>query len=278
MKTTFLLSPLLLSGLLLGCNDAALKKCHTEMELSQKELLSMDKHDLTSVEKTLGGIRRALTTCKEARRRDEVADLEEAERNVTSHVELLKKRAARGARKLPSPEELAKLRKDGDPECPRGHVYSSDASQPEIRCVGPQIAEMTFAQARKYFDMRGYKVTSDGKPPVLRAEYGAQLYEFRFATADDTAKATCLSVVSPPNVPWKETVARITGVRPEHVEDGKPLPLASGALPFRLEGEGEVRTVRVGGCADVGSLAAPGAAAPSAPAPSAPVAPQKSAP
>lgn len=265
MKTLSFLGPLVLAGSLLGCEDAALKKCHMEMEISQKELLSMDKHDPAAAERVLGGIRRTLATCKEARRRDEVADLEEAERQVVSLVDILKKRAARGARQLPSPEEIAKLQKDGDPECPKGHVYRSAANQPEIRCVGPQIAEMTFAQARKYFDMRGYKVKSEGKPPVLRAEYGAELYEFRFAAVDDAAKPTCLSVVSAPSVPWKEAIARTTGVRPDRIEEGKPLPLASGALPFRLEGQGEARKVLVGACTDV-------------PASGAPAAPQKSAP
>lgn len=237
-----------LSLVLMGCKNEAVLACHAEMETSQKILLAMDKQDLLAVKGALASIEGALKTCTAAKRRDEVADLEEAERNVKAHVAALEQRQARPEKAPRTPEEIETLKKQGDPKCPKGQAYELKADKALIKCTGPTLLDMNYAQVSEYFVSRGFAVATKDGGQMLRAEYGADLFVYRFGEDKGGSKASCLSTSAIPGAPWQEVAARVSGVQPSQIQAGRPLPTQPSPTPLRLEGEGADKVLHFGAC------------------------------
>ncbi|HSC85740.1 MAG TPA: hypothetical protein VLC09_00635 [Polyangiaceae bacterium] len=250
-----------------GCDNAAAQKCHAEMSTAQAALLAMNAGDRANVQQVLGGIESALASCQAAGRSTEVKELTEAKANLSGHLVALDKRASQGSPHALTPEQLAKLIKEGDPACPRGHAYEHGDSKKTIRCTGPQLYEMSLAQAQDHYTRRGFSLAIDPTRKRLKAEYGAEVVVFDFAESDSKKPAACLTLVAPPGIPWQEVVTRATGVPPARLTEGKPVQLDGRQLAVRLEGKGPDKTVLLGDCpAPQAPAAAPPATAPAAPA------------
>ncbi len=234
--------------MVLGCDNAKVKKCHAEMQTSQKALLDMDKTDIESVENALSLVNQTLAACEKADRAQEVADIRDAKRQVSAHLEALEERASQPERKKLSPEELAQLEAQGDPNCPKGQGYEHPQSDKVIRCTGKQLAQMPWTQAWEHFEKRGYKLDKRQSPPGFKAEFGARAYEFTYEEVDDESAPQCLVVTGKPRVAWQEIVARTTGVHPRRLEKDQPVPLPGRSLPLSLEGGPEQWTVGLGDC------------------------------
>jgi hypothetical protein len=127
-------------------------------------------------------------------------------------------------------------------------AYKAEGSERQIRCVGPQPVRMSLATAREYYKGMGYRVTVSETPTVLKAEYGAELLVFSYASASDTQGPRCLTLYPPPQMPWQEAVARATGAQLPKIKQGAPVPLPDGEVPLRVEEGNDKLIVRLGIC------------------------------
>ena len=253
-------SVLVLSVGLGGCDSAEVKVCHAEMQASQKALLDMDKTDPRQVESTLSLIERTLGACQRAGRSDEVQSLTDAKRQVAAHLDALAKRAEKPDRPQLTPERLAELLAKGDPDCPRGQGYEPQGSKQVVKCTGPQLIEMPALKAREHFERRGFRLSPPDPSGSFQAEFGANRYAFRYQSPAGTSAPSCLEVTGRPGTPWQEIAARVTGVHPDRIEQGKPVRVGARSVPVQISGDAGQWSVRLGDCG-----AAPAEANPSSP-------------
>jgi hypothetical protein len=82
----------------------------------------------------------------------------------------------------------------------------------------------------------------------LKAEYGAELLVFDFASPNDTAASKCLSVYPPPGQSWQEGASRVTGVSPRKLEPTGTVTTDRGALPIHVDDSDTKVLVRIGTC------------------------------
>jgi hypothetical protein len=195
-----------------------------------------------SVRASLATLETALTACRTAQRLDFVEQLTKVRNELTGQLGLLERRAKRKPRRAPSAEELLQLAKEGDPSCPRGQAYKPEGGK-EIRCTGPQLVEMTPAQARAHFEERDYNVKSVS-PTTLEIERGSERTTLIYPGT--SAPPDCVVLFPPPGTTWQEAVSRATGANPAKLELGKEIASARGALPFRVDEKNIV--IRIGRC------------------------------
>lgn len=218
------------------------------MSNAQDIVKSVDAKDMASVEKSLVAVDMALTACEEAKRFTERDELLQAKNELKAHLDSLERRANRPAAKKRTPEEIAALVKDGDPECPKGQYYKDKDSKKEIKCTGALPIDMSWPKAEAYFKHRGFKVTTTDTPPVLKAEYGAELFTFTYSAAKDANAPKCLALYPPPEIPWEEAVSRATGTPPNKLKKSGTVRTDHGEIPLRVD-EGENKLiVRLGDC------------------------------
>ncbi len=232
--------------LYVSCDFAAIKQCHSEMEGSQKAMLEMDSEEIEQVKSALAAVVRTHEACVAAGRSDEVSKVADAKRKLEAQVRALEERAGRKKRPKLSEAELAALEKKGDPSCPKGQQYEHHQNNKLISCTGKQIVEMNAAEATEYLERRGFTLRS--APPLLRFEKGAESYDFHFEKENDPKAASCVSVVAAMGIAWEETVARLSGVHPQKLKLGSPVPVQSGARVLRVEGDQQQFTVKLGAC------------------------------
>ena len=236
---------LLVGGTLLGCESAETKACLASYAAAQERVTKVEAKSKASVESSLTAVEAALATCKQAQRHGEVDQLVSAKNQLAAQVGALDRRAARKARRPPSAEELKRLEKEGDPNCPKGQAYRPDGGK-EIRCTGPQLAEMTANAAAKYFEELGFRV----KRPVssrVEAEHGAERTTLVYADPPGDSAPRCIQLVPAPDIPWLEALTRATGANPSKLKTptGK-LKLAQGELPYVVDEKNN--TIKIGDC------------------------------
>lgn len=224
--------------LLAGCKDEATRACQAELQQAQ-EVVQAEGGNRTGIERSIEAVDRALAKCRSANRSSEVEQLTNARRELSAHLETLNERAAKKKREKPSAAETEELIKHGDGSCPRGMAYKAEGSDKQIRCTGPQPIRMTYEKARDYYKNLGFRVTE--KDASLRAEYGAELLVFDFASKNEGAPR-CLTYFPPPQMPWQEAVARLTGAQLNRIKPGAPVPLPDGEVPLRVD-EGKDKLV-----------------------------------
>lgn len=229
---------------LVGCESAAARTCANEYAESQQKVLKVDAKSADSVRTSLDAVKSALAACRAAQRNDEVDHLVSARNELGAQLEALERRAQRKPRRDLSPDEIARLEKEGDPACPKGQSYRLE-NKKDVKCNGPQILEMQREDLKRYFEERGYRV-KDAAPNEVKIERGAEQYTFEYPSAAATDRPSCAVLVPPDRMPWKEALARASGMRPEKMEPKGSVTLTQGALPYEVDEKNVV--VRVGVC------------------------------
>lgn len=230
-RTYALLLLVLGASTLLGCESGDEKACHDSYLKAHGLIVSLEAQEtkaVDDVQSALEAVESSLSVCKKANLHKEVAELEKAQRTLESNANRLRSYVPR---KELSPEELEKLVKEGDPNCPKGQSYNYRKTGKQVKCTGPQVVAFTRGQAEEHFKNRGFRLKVEGTH--LDAEFGPESYHYEFSGADANAKARCLKVLAMPGMSWEESVSRVTGVNPAllkkgatvRVEDGSKWPL-----------------------------------------------------
>jgi hypothetical protein len=232
----------------LGCKSAGDRACADQFARAQAIVLQIDAEDLASVSGSVAAVDEAIQTCRTAGRHGDVDELDKARTQLSQHRDrLLRRQEMLERRTEVSPEELARLIKEGDPRCPRGQGYLHAKSGKRIVCVGPQPVDMSRAQAEEYFKARGYKLSANRDGSELRFEYGSELVVFAYA-GDGAAAPRCVTLYPPPDRSWQEVTARLTGVAPARLKPNQPIRRSSGPLPFAVEESAQKVVARLGSC------------------------------
>ncbi|HEY4160319.1 MAG TPA: hypothetical protein VGM29_19540, partial [Polyangiaceae bacterium] len=166
-----------------GCADE--RACHEQMGVAQTSVNGVDSHSLPSLEASRGVVEAARAACDKAKLGDEREQLQKAENQLTAQIDLLQKKAAQKSKTPRTPAELAALEKDGDPSCPKGQSYLAHETKHEVRCSGPQIAEMNLAELKAYYADRDFKLSTTDAPLTLKVEHHAEVFTFIFDQPSD---------------------------------------------------------------------------------------------
>jgi hypothetical protein len=234
----------------LGCDPDA-KLCHERMQSAQPVVAQVDGKSIESVERSLALVSEAHAACEKAQLGTEREQLLKAKNELSAQLEHLKARERRRKVAAPTAEELAQLIEHGDPNCPKGQAYKPKDAKAEVRCTGPQIADMTFAALKEYYADRRFKLTE--KPGELRAELGSELYVFRFEPPSATAPS-CVTAYAAPGLSWQEVTSRLTGTPPEKLKLGTlggTVRSGRGELALKVEHADDKPTIRLGSCGQI---------------------------
>jgi hypothetical protein len=232
---------------LAGCEGKPSKACHQRMAEAQVVVAAVDAESLASVEQCLSAIDAAKRTCASAGLDSETGELSLAEERFRNHrTRLLEREAKRTARASITPERLAELTRNGDPDCPKGQGYVHQASGKEIKCTGLLPVDMPAAQARKYFEKRGLHEMKNAEPGTVSMELGAERVILRYPPGAETSAPSCLIVQPKPGISWQEAVARVTGTPPDRLKQGGSITSSRGPLMLSVDEQNVV--ARLGDC------------------------------
>jgi hypothetical protein len=218
------------------------------MGVAQTELDGLEASSLEALDRGLRAVKDAENSCRDAGRDEETKKLAEAALRIEGQIELVKNRQAERAARKRTPEQLAKLEKEGDPDCPKGSAYKHRDSGKEIRCTGMLTIDMGFAQAKKYFAAAGYRFPKQDDPKVLVAEQGSERFVFRYRSPTDSAPAECVMIYPRTDRSWQEMVSRVTGSSPEKLKSGEPVKAGGRSLPLLVEETEKKVLARLGNC------------------------------
>jgi len=238
-------SSLTLASALLSACDPDAKLCHEKMTSAQAVVNQVDGKSLESVQRSLTAVTEAHAACEKAGLGSEREQLLKAKNELSAQINLLEARANRKKLQAPSADELARLVKNGDASCPKGQAYKPKNSKNEVRCTGPQLADMNLEALKQYFGQRQYKVTAPNADE-LRAEHGSELFVFTFG--DPRAAPRCVTAYTPSGTSWQEAVARLTGADPDRLKMNGAVKSAR-ELSLVVEHPTDQPTVRLGDCA-----------------------------
>jgi hypothetical protein len=231
-----------------ACKSPEAKLCIAEFEAAQAVVLEVKSNDVDSVSGSVTAVQGAIARCKEADRSLEVAELEKAERMLSQHLTRLREHLARPKEVPLTPEQVAERVKAGDPSCPRGQGYLHKASGKHIRCTGALPVDMSFGDAQRYYEGRGYKLVPQTSPRSLTVEFGAEKQIFRYGAAGDADPPQCVVSYPAPGVSWQEATARLTGVPPSQLIPGKTVPSRQGKLMLNVDEGPNHLIVKLGEC------------------------------
>lgn len=224
------------------------KECHKRMGAAQTELDGLEASSLDALDRGLRAVKEAENACREAGRDEETRKLEEAALRIEGQIELVKNRNAEREARKRTPEQIAKLVKEGDPDCPKGSAYKHRDSGKEIRCTGMLPVDMGFAQAKKYFTAAGYRFPPHDDPNALVAEQGSERFVFRYRNPNDSAPAGCVMIYPRSDRSWQEMVSRLTGSSPEKLKPGTPVKAGARSLSLAVEETDKKVLARLGDC------------------------------
>jgi hypothetical protein len=233
----------------LGCDPDA-KLCHERMTSAQSIVMQVDSKSIPSLEQSSSAVSDAYAACEKAKLGPEREQLLKAKNELSAQLALLQQRASRKKFQAPSADELERLVKSGDPTCPKGQAYKPKGSKDEIRCTGPQIADMRAEDVKTYYGDRRFKVTSRETPTEVRAELGSELYVFSYDKPSDAAPR-CVTAYAAPGLSWQEVVARLTGMPPEKLKLDAPVKSGRGELRLKVEHETDKPTIHLGDCGQI---------------------------
>lgn len=232
--------------LLAGCNRQEAALCQDSFNSAQATVNQIDSSSIDSVQQSLKAMDGAIAACEAAGKSGEVEELGKARQKISAHYEWLKSRPPK--RRERSAEELARLVKQGDPDCPKGMAYKQRESGKEVRCVGPVPVNMPWDKARAYYERRDFRVRPGKRPATLEMEYGAELLVFEYADERSAQPPKCLLVYPPPGMSWQEATARVTGARVDRIEAGKSLKAGKRELMLQVVDEPNKVLVKLGQC------------------------------
>lgn len=217
------------------------------MTTAQGIVNKVDGKQESSVEESLTAVESARAACEQAGRNTERDELVKAKNQLQAQLDYLERKSGEPPAPKLTAEQVAALLKSGDPSCPKGQAYRRSPTQ-EIRCTGPQIADMNWKGAEDYYTNRGYKLTTTPAPPTIKAEYGAELVVFTFTAQNDDKAAKCLAFYPPIGMPWQEAVGRLTGTPMKKLENGKTVKTAHGDVLLRVDESATKLIVYLGDC------------------------------
>jgi hypothetical protein len=232
-----------------GC-DADASRCHDLMQRAQPIVNQVDSKSIPSLQQSLAVVTEAHAACDKAKLGTEREALLKAKHEISAQLNLLEQRANRKKLQAPSPDELARLVKNGDPSCPKGQAYKPKGSKDEVRCAGPQLADMGAEGLKAYYADRHFHVKTQENPAEVRAELGSELYVFSFDKLTDAAPR-CVTAYAAPGMSWQEVTARLTGTGPEKLKLDAPVQSGRGELALRVEHENDKPTVHLGQCGQI---------------------------
>lgn len=237
------------AALLVGCQLLpGTKECHRKMGVAQTELDGLEASSLDALDRGLRAVKDAENACREAGRDEETKKLTEAALRIEGQIELVKNRQAERAARKRTPEQLAKLEKEGDPDCPKGSAYKHRDSGKEIRCTGMLPIDMGFAQAKKYFAAAGYRFPKSDDASSFVAEQGSERFVFRYRSPTDAAPARCVTIYPRTDRSWQEMVSRLTGASPEKLKPGTPVKAGGRSLMLAVEDTDKKVLAQLGEC------------------------------
>jgi hypothetical protein len=234
---------------LVACDPDA-KLCHERMTSAQAIVTQVDSKSLSSLQQSLTAVSEAHAACEKAKLGTEREQLLKAKNEISAQLKLLEQRANRRKLQAPSADELTRLVKSGDPACPKGQAYKPKGSKDEVRCTGPQIADMGAEAVKAYYSDRHFKVTSQDSPAEVRAELGSELYVFSYDKLSDPAPS-CVTAYAAPGLGWQEVTARLTGMPPEKLKLDAPVKSGRGELRLLVEHETDKPTIHLGSCGQI---------------------------
>lgn len=215
-----------LSGI--GCDSAEVKQCRDNYLTTHTLVQGVVPTDAAAVKAALESVTATQEFCEKAQLKEELKQLKGVRRKLESMSEYL---SQYGNRKELSPEELDALVKSGDPGCPKGQAYNYRKTGKQVRCTGPQLVSMNWAEVESYFKGRDFGVTTEGS--VLKVESGSESYSYHFSKVGDERPARCVDVFAAPGIPWEESVARFTGALPQRLKRGQPVKAKAGTFAIR---------------------------------------------
>ena len=236
-----------LASLAAACQDE--RRCREELTNAQGVVNGIDSKSPDSLKSAIAALEPAIATCEKAKLGAERGKLLEAKNQISAHLDLLERKAARKKGPALSAADLERVQKDGDPSCPKGQAYRHAGVDKEIKCTGPQLIDMGMDAVKAYFGVRNYKLTVTDGPPRVRAEFGAELFVFTFDKPGDSAGAKCLELYPAPGIPWREAVGRAVGGRMEKLKNGGTVSAKRGELPLAVEDTEKKQLARIGDCA-----------------------------
>jgi hypothetical protein len=234
---------------LVACDPDA-KLCHERMTSAQAIVSQVDSKSVASLQQSLTAVTEAHAACEKAKLGDEREQLLKAKHEISAQLNLLEQRANRKKLQAPSADELARLVKSGDPACPKGQAYKPKGSKDEVRCTGPQIADMNAEAVKAYFSDRHFKITTQENPAEVRAEQGSEKYVFSYDKPGDAAPR-CVTAYAAPGLSWQELTARLTGMAPEKLKLDAPVKSGRGELQLRVEHATDQPTIHLGSCGQI---------------------------
>lgn len=238
--------PLLLLGAG-GCEDAESERCVSLYKSAQTVVRDAHSGSEASVSQGREAVLGAIAACRSAGKANELDQLAPALARLDAQLVYLRARPSSVPKKELSPGERAELLRTGDPKCPKGQGYKDKATGKEVRCRGPQLVYLSWAKAKEYFELRGYKLKS-AKPNELSAEFGSELFVFEYSQANDAGAPKCVTLYPSPGVPMLEAAARATGVKPDQIKPPKPLNTDQGPLGISVEESDTKLVIRLGEC------------------------------
>ncbi len=228
----------------LGCKSEGEKKCEKLLNSSEVSLLSMSPTDEESVTSTLESIREALSAC-EAVKSPEVPEIKKGLKRVTTHLKRLQAGEVK-APKPPSQEELVRLEKEGDPECPAGQAYLHPLLGKKVQCRGPRMIEHSYAQVLAYFEK--HHIATMVKDAMVRGTQQGVTHSFLFNNKEGKEGPICLLIEAPSDQKEVELVAFATNIAPSRLDLSKPIEIEGKSVPVSVSREGEALQVQLGDC------------------------------
>lgn len=231
-----------------ACKGEEKAKCQSQFAEVQKSMNIVKSQDVADLERLDGELAAAVSICEEAGVDQAVTELEKARKKIAKQVDRVKQRGNSPKKAKLTPEQLARLVKEGDPKCAKGQAYKHAASGKEIRCTGPLPIDMGRAAAEKYFVGRDYTVRPTDDKSVLKLEFGGELLLLTYSSESDPNPAKCITIYPPHGQSWQEAVSRFSGKNPALLRKGGSIKTKRGAMTIDIEEGKDKLVARIGDC------------------------------
>ena len=231
-----------------ACKTEEKKRCRAAYARAQETVKSVSARSADDLSKADTELASALADCEKAGLDDESNQLLVARKQVSEQLAKVWKKAARAKPEKQTPEQIARLEKEGDPGCPKGQAYKHRGSGKQIRCTGPLPIDMGWSRAEQYFKGRDYSVRPSDAETTLKLEHGSELLIFEYAAKGDSRPPKCLTIYPPPGMSWQEAVARTTGAPPHRLKKDGTVTTSSGKLDLRIDESEQKLVVYIGKC------------------------------
>lgn len=233
------------AAVVVGCKSEADKACEQLVKSTEVSLLSMNPTNQTSVASTLSDLNRTLAAC-EAVKSKQVPEIKTAIANVERHLTRVEKGEIKPPPPSPGVDELARLEKEGDADCPKGQGYQHPVLHKYIKCKGPVMVERSYDEVKSYFAK--HRIAAATKGAMVRGEQAGVTYTFTFDQVGSQAAPTCLVLEAPQERKTNELIAFATNIDPAKVDATQPIPWRNSSIPVDVKQQGALQIITLGDC------------------------------